>query len=46
MSASQSNTVAYGGMQNGSHGEKEKDREIKAKNKMVETEEDKLSGSI
>ena len=29
-------------MQNGSHGEKEKSRESKAKNKMVETEGDEL----
>ena len=33
----------YDGMQNGSHGEKEKGRESKAKNTMVETEGDKLS---
>ena len=44
MSASQS--TSYGGMRNGSHGEKEKSRESKAKNKMMETEGDKLSRSI
>ena len=36
----------YCGMQNGSHGEKEKSRESKAKDTMVETEGDKLSRSI
>ena len=36
----------YGGMQNGSHGEKEKGRESKAKDKMVETEGDKLLRSV
>ena len=33
-------------MKNGSHGEKEKSRESKTKNKMVETEGDKLSRSV
>ena len=33
-------------MQNGSYGEKEKDRKSKAKDKMVETEGDKLSRSV
>ena len=33
--------ASYGGMQNGSHGEKEKSRESKAKDTMVETEGDK-----
>ena len=37
MSALQSSTV-YVGMQNGFHNEKEKGRESKAKDKMVETE--------
>ena len=36
----------YGGMQNGSHGEKEKSRESKVKDTMVETEGDKLSRSV
>ena len=36
----------YGGMQNGSYGEKEKSRESKAKDTMVETERDKLSRSL
>ena len=36
----------YGGMQNSSHGEKEKGRESKAKDKMVETEGNKLSKSV
>ena len=36
----------YDGVQNGSHGEKEKSRESKAKDTMVETEVDKLSRSI
>ena len=36
----------YGGMKNGSYGEKEKSRESKAKDTMVETEGDKLSRSI
>ena len=36
----------YGSMQNGSHGEKEKGRESKAKDKMMETEGDKLSRSV
>ena len=40
MSVSQSSTD--GGMQNGSYGEKEKGRESKAEDTMVETEEDKL----
>ena len=35
----------YGGMQNGSYCEKEKGRESKAKDTMVETEGDKLSSS-
>ena len=35
----------YGRMQNGSHGEKEKGRENKAKDKMVKTEE-KLPRSV
>ena len=35
----------YGGMQNGSYGEKEKSRESKAEDTMVETERDKLSRS-
>ena len=35
----------YGGMQNGSHGEKEKSRESKAKDTMMKTEGDKLSRS-
>ena len=34
--------AAYGGMQNGSHGEKEEGRESKAKDKMVETKEEEL----
>ena len=38
-------TAPYGGMQNGSHGKKEKSRESKAKDMMVETEGDKLSRS-
>ena len=33
-------------MQNGSRGEKEKSRESKAKDKMVETEGDKLSRNV
>ena len=44
MSVSLSST--YGGMQNGSYGEKEKSRESKAKDTMVETERDKLSRSV
>ena len=36
----------YGGMQNGSYGEKVKSRESKAKDTMVETEGDKLSRSV
>ena len=36
----------YGGMQNGSHGEKEKSRDSKAKDTMVETEGDELSRSV
>ena len=36
----------YGGMQNGSHGEKEKDTESKAKDKIVKTKGDKLSRSV
>ena len=36
----------YGSMQNGSYGEKEKSRENKAKDTMVETERDKLSRSV
>ena len=44
MSASQS--TPYGGMKNGSYGEKEKSRESKAKDTMVETERDKLSTSV
>ena len=36
----------YGGMQNGSYGEKEKSRESKAKDTVVETEGDKLSRSV
>ena len=36
----------YGGMQNGSHGEKEKSKESKSKNNMVETEREKLLESI
>ena len=36
----------YGGMQNGSCGEKEKGRESKAKDTMVETKGDKLSRSV
>ena len=44
MSASE--TVPCGGMQNNSHGEKEKGRKSKAKDKMVETEEDKMSRSV
>ena len=39
-------SAPYGGMQNGSYGEKEKSREIKAKDTMVETEGDKLSRSV
>ena len=35
--------AGYGGMQNGSYGKKEIGRESKAKDKMVETEGDKLS---
>ena len=44
MSVSQA--APYGGMQNSSHGEKEKTRESKAKDTMVETEGDKLSRSV
>ena len=36
----------YGGIQNGFYGEKEKSRESKAKDTMVETEGDKLSRSV
>ena len=36
----------HGGMQNGSYGEKEKSRESKAKDIMVETKRDKLSRSV
>ena len=36
----------YGGMQNGSHGAKEKGRESKAKEKMVKTEGDKLLKTV
>ena len=36
----------YGGRQNGSHGEKEKRTESKAKDTIVETEGDKLSRSV
>ena len=36
----------YGAMQNGSYGEKEKGRESKAKDTMVETERNKLSRSV
>ena len=36
----------YGGMQNGSYGEKEERRESKAKDTMVEIEGDKLSRSV
>ena len=36
----------YGDIQNGSYGEKEKSRESKAKNTMVETKGDKLSRSV
>ena len=36
----------YCGIQNGSHGEKEKGRESKAKDMMVETEGDKLSRNV
>ena len=36
----------YGGMQNGSYGEKEKSRKSKAKDTMVETKRDKLSRSV
>ena len=39
-------TAPYGGMRNGSHGEKEKGTESKAKDKMVKTEGDKLSRSV
>ena len=52
MSASQSSTVVCNmqntknGMQNGSHGEKEKIRESKAKDTMVETEGYTLSRSV
>ena len=35
-----------GSMQDGSYGEKEKNRESKAKDTMVETEGDKLSRSV
>ena len=44
MSVSQ--TAPYGGMQNGSYGEKEKSRESKAKDTIMETERDKLSRSV
>ena len=44
MSALQS--APYGGMQNSSRGEKEKGRESKAKDKMMETKGDKLSRSV
>ena len=36
----------YGGMQNGSYGEKEKSKKSKAKDMLVKTEGDKLSSSI
>ena len=36
-------TAPYGGMQNGSYGEKENGKDSKAKDTMVQTEEDKLS---
>ena len=36
----------YGGMQNGYYGEKEKSRESKAKDTMIETEPHKLSRSV
>ena len=36
----------YGGMQNGSDGEKEKSRQSKTKHAMLETEGDKLSRSV
>ena len=36
----------YGGMQHSSYGEKEKSRESKAEDTMIETEEDKLSRSV
>ena len=38
--------VPYGGMQNGSYGEKEKSRESKVKDTMMETKGDKLSRSV
>ena len=38
--------ASYGGMQNGFHGEKEKGRESKVNDKMVETEGGKLPGSV
>ena len=44
MNASQSSTVWW--LQNGSYGEKEKSRESKAKDTMVETKGDKLSRSV
>ena len=44
MSALQSSP--YGAVQNRSHGEKEKCRKSKAKDKMVETEGDKLSKRV
>ena len=36
----------YNGMQDGSYGEKEKSRESKAKDTMVETERDKQSRNV
>ena len=45
MSVLQSSTVWWYG-QNGSYGEKEKSRESKTKDTMVETEGDKLSKSV
>ena len=41
-----SHSTPYGGMQNGSYGEKEKSRESKSKDTMVETKRDKLSRSV
>ena len=43
---SMSQTAPYGGMQNGSYGEKENSRESKIKDTMVETERDKLLRSV
>ena len=43
---SASKAALYGCMKNGSYGKKEKSRESKAKDTMVETEGDKLKRSL